>query len=61
MIYLALVTALGIGYAIGLMQNGIHIYHKENYHIDEDSEPNSSVGIDYFKEYYDETDGVNKF
>lgn len=60
MIYFSLVFSLFIGYVIGLMQNGIRIYHKEDIHVAE-QKYHESVGIDHFKEYYESTDGVNKF
>lgn len=60
MIYLSLVIALFVGYIIGLVQKGITIVHKDN-RYEEPKEYNKSVGIKEFTDYYDQTDGVNKF
>lgn len=60
MTYLTLVLAIGLGYVIGLLQNGIKVY--QNYQPEyEDGQYNESHGISEIKEYYDETEGMNKF
>lgn len=49
---------LVVGYIIGLMQKGIKITHKTP---EPPKEYNKSIGIDEFKQYYEETDGANMF
>ena len=60
MIYLALIVALAVGYVIGMLQHGIKIYHEPKVKSEEIPK-NKSVGLQEFTQYYDQTDGVNKF
>lgn len=60
MTYLTLVLAVGIGYLIGLLQNGIKIYPNSLEKMD-NQEYNESYGVDEIKEYYDDTEGMNNF
>ena len=48
-----------MGYVIGILQKGINIHHLDSVEFPE--EYNESHGIQEFKEYYDETEGANKF
>jgi len=61
MTYIALVTALGIGYAIGLFQNGITINDMRGKESETPVEYNQSVGIPEYMDYHEETKGANKF
>lgn len=58
MTYATLVLALLVGYVIGLMQKGITIKHVGE---DKPTQYHKGVGADYYKEYYEKTNGVNKF
>jgi len=60
MTYLSLVVAVGLGYVIGLLQGGIHIYSNSTPKT-KNLEYNESLGVDEFKQYYDDTGGANKF
>lgn len=56
--YLAIVLALFVGYIIGILQKGITINYKDREVPDE---YNKSVGLSDYTDYYDKTEGVNKF
>lgn len=59
---LAVIGALIVGYAIGLLQNGIKVYHDAPpVKNPEKRKYNKSVGLEEFTDYYEETGGVNKF
>lgn len=60
MSYLTLVLAIGLGYVIGLMQNGVKVYTNTQPKVKE-GEYNKSQGIQDIKDYYDETNGLNDF
>lgn len=58
--FLTLVLAVGLGYVIGLLQGGIHIYPNSTPKT-KNEEFNESYGVPDIKEYYEETEGMNKF
>lgn len=59
---LAIVIAIVLGYVIGLLQNGIRVYHDvPPVKNPEKRKYNKSVGLEEFTDYYEETGGVNKF
>lgn len=57
-----ILIALVIGYVIGLMQKGIKInINKDSLPDTTSDEYNASHGIPKFMDYYEQTEGENKF
>ena len=56
-----MLIALVIGYVIGVLQGGIRVYEYSEPPETKKQSYNKSYGIDEFKEYYEDTNGANKF